>query len=96
MLLSKKPDAATAAQIHFIIGDANATIFALAGGTEPDYGDPSEYQPEAPAARHNGLEHYRAGLAIDGTSDNAKLAWLQAWKISAGLLPVTRWAYVND
>lgn len=95
-LLSKKPDPATAAQIHFIIGDANATIVALAGGAEPDYGDPEKYQPRAPAAKHNALEHYRAGLALDGTSDNAKFAWLQAWKISAGLRPDTRWAYIYD
>jgi len=95
-LLSKNPDVATAAQIHFIIGDANASIVALAGGSEPDYGDPTEYQPEAPFARHNALEHYRAGLAIDGTSDNAKYAWLQAWKLSAGLLPQTRWVYIYD
>jgi len=95
-LLSQKPDAATEAQIHFIIGDANSTIFALAGGAETEYGDPKEYQPEAPAARHNALEHYRAGLAIDSTSENAKYAWLQAWKISAGLLPSTRYVYIYD
>jgi hypothetical protein len=95
-LLSKKPDAATQAQVHFIIGDAYADIVALAGGVEPDYGDAKDYQPEAPSARHNALEHYRAGLAIDGTSDNAKYAWLQAWKISAGLMPSTRYVYIYD
>ena len=95
-LLSQRPDPATAAQIHFIIGDADATIFALAGGAETEDGDPKEYQPEAPSARHNALEHYRAGLAIDGSSENAKYAWLQAWKISAGLLPATRWVYIYD
>lgn len=95
-LLSKRPDPATAAQIHFIMGDANATILALAGGAETEYGDPKEYQPEAPSARHSALDHYRAGLAIDAASDNAKYTWLQAWKISAGLLPATRWVYIYD
>jgi len=42
------------------------------------------------------LEHYRAGLAVDNTSDNAKYAWLQAWKMSAGLLTQTRYVYIND
>jgi hypothetical protein len=95
-LLAKKPDPATAAQIHFIIGDAYSDIVALAGGAEPDYGDPTEYQPEADSARKRALEHYRVGLAADGSSDNAKCAWLQAWKISAGLLPRTRYVYIND
>lgn len=95
-LLSKKPDSATQAQIHFIIGDAYADIVALAAGAEPDYGDAKEYQPEAPSARHNALEHYRAGLALDAASVNAKYSWLQAWKISAGLLPSTRYVYIYD
>jgi hypothetical protein len=59
----------------------------LAGGAEPDYGDPKEYQPEAASARKRALEHYRAGLAADGNSENAKDAWLQARHLSAGLLP---------
>lgn len=95
-LLSKNPDPATAAQIHFIIGDAYSDIVALAGGAQPDYGDPKEYLPEADSARKKALEHYRAGLAVDGTSENAKDAWLQAWHLSAGLLPTTRYVYIND
>jgi hypothetical protein len=95
-LLTKNPDPATAAQIHFMIGDAYSDIVALAGGAEPDYGDPKEYQPESDFARKNALEHYRAGLAVDGTSENAKDAWLQAWHISARLVPTTRYVYLND
>jgi len=95
-LLAKKPDPPTAAQIHFIIGDAYADIVALAGGGEPDYGDPKKYEPEAPSAHEKALGHYRAGLAIDGASENAKYAWMQAWKISAGLLPTTRYVHIYD
>lgn len=95
-LLSKNPDPATAAQIHFIMGDAYSDIVALAGGAEPDYGDPKDYQPEADSAHTKALENYRAGLAVDGTSENAKDAWLQAWHLCAGLLPTTRYVYIND
>ena len=95
-LLSKNPDPATAAQIHFIMGDAYSDIVALAGGAEPDYGDPKDYEPEADSAHAKALENYRAGLAVDGTSENAKDAWLQAWHLSAGLLPTTRFVYIND
>jgi hypothetical protein len=95
-LLAKNPDAATAAQIHFIIGDAYSDIVALAGGAEPDYGEPAKYQPEAGVARQKALEQYRAGLAVDDTSDNAKDAWLQAWHLSARLLPTTRYVYIYD
>jgi hypothetical protein len=95
-LLAKNPDSATAAQIHFIMGDAYSDIVALAGGTEPDYGDPAKYQPEADSARQKALEHYRAGLAIDAISETAKDTWLQAWHLSAGLLPTTRYVYIYD
>jgi len=95
-LLSKSPDAATAPQVHFMIGDAYSDIVALAGGAEPDYGDPAEYSNEADSAREKALQHYRAGLASDGISENAKDAWLQAWHLSAGLLPTTRYVYIYD
>jgi len=95
-LLSKSPDAPTAAQVHFMVGDAYSDIVALAEGAEPDYGDPAEYRNEADSARKKALQHYRAGLAADGISENAKDAWLQAWHLSAGLLPTTRYVYIND
>ena len=96
MALAKNPDPATAAQIPFIMGDAYSDIVALAGGAEPDYGDPAKYQPEADRARKKALEHYRAGLVVDGTSENAENSWLQAWHLSAGLLPTTRYVYIGD
>lgn len=95
-LLAKNPDATTAAQVHFMIGDAYSDIVALAGGAEPDYDDPAKYRDEADSARKKALQHYRAGLAADGISENAKDAWLQAWHLSAGLLPTTRYVYIND
>lgn len=95
-LLAKNPGPPTAAQVHFMIGDAYATIVALAGGAEPDYDDPAKYKDEADPARKKALEHYHTGLAADSMSENAKDAWLQAWHLSAGLLPATRYVYIYD
>lgn len=94
-LLSKNPDPATAAQIHFIIGDAYSDMVALAGGSNPDYGE-SFTQQEAEAAREKALQQYRLGLAVDSTSENAKDAWLQAWRLRTGLLPETRFVFEGD
>jgi hypothetical protein len=82
-LIAKGPDAHTATQVHFMVGDAFSDII-LAERTSDDHG-------KAGAARSKALQHYGAGLAIDGTSRQAKDAWLQAWHISAGLLPHTRY-----
>ncbi len=54
-LLSKNPDPATAAQIHFIIGDAYSDMVALAGGSNPHYCE-SFTQQEAEAAREKALQ----------------------------------------
>jgi hypothetical protein len=95
-VLTQGLDGSVAAQVHFMVGDAYSDIVALAGGAEPDYGDPKEYLAEADSARKKALENYRAGLAVDSTSENAKDAWLQAWHLSAGLLPTTRYVYIYD
>jgi hypothetical protein len=94
-LLAKNPSAANAAQIHFIIGDAYSDMVALAGGSDPDYGESFTPQ-EADAAREKALQHYRMGLAVDSTSENAKDTWLQAWHLRAGLLPETRFVVGGD
>jgi hypothetical protein len=94
-LLSKNPDAATAAQIHFMIGDAYSDMVALAGGADPDYAE-SFTQQEGEAAREKALQHYRLALTVDSTSENAKDAWLQAWHLRAGLLPETRFVFDGD
>jgi hypothetical protein len=87
-LLAKNPNAANAAQIHFIIGDAYSDMVALAGGADPAC-EESFTQQEGEAAHEKALQHYRVGLAVDSTSENAKDAWLQAWHLRAGLLPET-------
>jgi hypothetical protein len=90
-LLAKNPNTADRALIHFIIGDAYSDMVALAGGADPACGE-SFTQQEGDAAHEKALQHYRLGLAVDRTSENAKDAWLQAWHLRAGLLPETHFA----
>jgi hypothetical protein len=82
-LIAKGVDARTAAQLHFMVGDAFSDIIV----TERASGD----HGKAGVARSKALQHYGAGLAYDGKSRQAKDAWLQAWHISAGFLPHTRY-----
>ena len=42
------------------------------------------------------VQHYRAGLAIDNSSENARDAYRQAWHLAAGLLPRQRHACFGD
>jgi hypothetical protein len=88
-LLAKNIDAQSAAEAHFRVGDAYSDIVAIAGGKSGANGeyDSSKYAGEAEADRAKALAHYRAGLAIDNTSQNAADAWRQAWHLSTGLVP---------
>jgi hypothetical protein len=97
-LLTKKIDAPTAAQVHFMVGDAYSDIVAIATGESGGNGeyDPTQYEAEAEADRTKALQHYRAGLAVDNTSDSAKDAWRQAWHLAAGLLPNERYVCFGD
>lgn len=95
-LLAKKVDASTAAQVHFMVGDAYSDMVAIAGGVDPN-GDYSSVDLGNDAdSRARALQHYRAGLALDNTSENAKDAWRQAWHLAAGLVPHTRYACFGD
>jgi hypothetical protein len=95
-LLAKTLDAGTAAQVHFMVGEGYSDIVAIAGGLEGD-GDFSARPGEGPIERGKALFHYRAGLAVDQTSDGARSAWMQAWRLSAGLLPaLQRYACGSD
>ena len=97
-LLSKNLDPPTAARVHFMVGDAYSDIVAIAGGESGANGeyDSGQFQNEADSSRENALDHYRAGLAIDNTSENARRAWTQAWHLAAGLLPNERYVCFGD
>lgn len=82
-LIAKGIDTPTAALTHFMVGDAFSDMLLRAGGAQ-DRG-------KAESARSKALKHYAAGLVDDGTSRQAKDAWLQACHISAGLRPHARY-----
>ena len=95
-LLNRKIDPATASKAHFMVGDAYSDIYAIAKGYDQNGTYTNIGSDEAGPARLKGLEHYRAGLAIDNTSEDAKDAWRQAWHLSAGRLPHIRYACFGD
>jgi hypothetical protein len=95
-LLTKKIDAPTAARVHLMVGDAYSDIVAIAGGVDPNGDYASVDLGNEADSRAKALQHYRAGLALDNTSENAKNAWRQAWHLAAGLTPGTRYACFGD
>ncbi|HUA18481.1 MAG TPA: hypothetical protein VMB25_07030 [Bryobacteraceae bacterium] len=97
-LLAKGLDAHAAGQVHFMVGDAYSDIVAIAGGDDGPNGeyDGSRFRNEADANRKRALQHYRAGLALDNRSENARDAWRQAWRLAAGLLPGERYVCFGD
>ena len=95
-LLTKKNEAPTAAQVHFMVGDAYSDMVAIAGGVDPNGAYASEDLGNEADSRAKALQHYRAGLGLDNMSDDAKDAWRQAWHLAAGLVPGTRYACFGD
>jgi hypothetical protein len=95
-LLAMGLDAQTAAQVHFMVGDAYSTVVAIAGGLTGPNGELDPEPDDAGASRGKALQNYRAGLAVDYSSDNAKDAWRQAWRLTAGLLPSERYVCFGD
>jgi hypothetical protein len=95
-LLAKKIDASTAAQVHFMVGDAYSDMVAIAGGVDPNGDYASADLGNDAESRVKALQHYRSGLALDNTSDDAKNAWRQAWHLAAGLVPGTRYTCFGD
>jgi hypothetical protein len=88
-LLAGKPDPDVAVRVHMLVGDAYATIVALAAAPHNDFFDPSKYAPEAASARENAIAQYRAVLAIDHSGPLAAAAWNKAWRLLAGLPPMS-------
>jgi len=83
---SRKLPNPTLASLHFMVGDAYATIVWLAH-TNEGYHDPKDYQQMAKSARLKALEHYRAALKLEHGTDRAQRAWKDAWRLTAGQPP---------
>src|SRR2546430_9991065 len=79
-------DSVLRAQLHFALGDAYADSVGMAG--QVDVGEMYRTNVrDAPTARSKAIDHYRAGLAIDRTSPQARAAWSKAWRLLAGPPP---------
>jgi hypothetical protein len=83
----------TLSSLHFMVGDAYATIVWLATATDSEYHDPKKYQPEAESARVKAMEHYRAALSLERGTARAQRTWKQAWRLAAGLPPISERYY---
>ncbi len=79
----------TLSPLHFMVGDAYATIVWLAKTTDSEYHDPKKYQPMAESARAKALEHYRAAFHLERGTARAQKAWKEAWRLAAGLPPTS-------
>jgi hypothetical protein len=80
---------ATLSSLHFMVGDAYATIVWLAKTTDSEYHDPKKYQQMAESARAKALEHYRAAFRLERGTARAQKAWKEAWRLAAGLSPTS-------
>jgi hypothetical protein len=78
----------TLSSLHFMVGDAYATIVWLATTSDTEYHDPKKYQPEAKSARAKALEHYRAAFKLEQGTARAQKAWKEAWRLAEGLPPL--------
>jgi len=92
-LLGTTTDPATAGELHRLVGDAYGDIVALASGAGMEYVDTARYVAEAPAARRSAIAHYRQALTLDRTMPESRAAWLEAWRLLAGLPPTTTYFF---
>jgi hypothetical protein len=72
--------ASTLTSLHFMVGDAYATIVWLAKTTDSEYHDPKEYQPMAESARTRSLAatwpNWAISIAVKPT--NRRIAAVRA------------------
>ena len=79
----------TLASLHFMVGDAYATIVWLAMNNDAEYHDPRQYQPREASARAKALDHYRAAFQLEHGTERAQKTWKEAWRLAVGLPPTT-------
>ena len=80
---------ATLSSLHFMVGDAYATIVWLAKTTDSEYHNLKKYEQMAESARAKALEHYRAAFRLERGTARAQKAWKEAWRLAAGLPPTS-------
>ncbi len=74
----------TLSPLHFMVGDAYATIVWLAT-TDDAFHDQKKYQQTAESAREKALVHYRAAFNLEHGTARAQKAWKEAWRLAVGL-----------
>ena len=75
------------AHVLFLLGDAYADIVGLAAGEGQEYVDTADFAARAPGARRKAIAYYRQGIALNRGSAQAGAAWLEGWRLLAGLPP---------
>ena len=75
------------ARVLFLLGDAYSDIVALAAGEGQDMADTADFVARAPNARRKAIAYYRQGLSLNRESAQARAAWLEAWRLLAGMPP---------
>jgi hypothetical protein len=88
-LLANLTDSTHSGEVQLLIGDGYADVVALASGAGAEYADTAEYTGAAADARLKAIEHYRLGISLDRHTSDARRAWLEAWRLLAGLPPTT-------
>jgi hypothetical protein len=81
--------AAWSSRTTILVGDGYADVVALAAGAGANYTDSSAYTAAAPEARRLAIRHYRQAIALHPRSPDAHDAWLEVWRLLAGLPPTT-------
>ena len=79
----------TLAPLHFMVGDAYATVVWLAQNNNDGYHDPKHYQPMEESARQKALEQYRAAFTLERGTARSQKTWKEAWRLAIGLPPTT-------
>jgi hypothetical protein len=92
-LLRSVTDPAMAGELHVLVADGDADVVALAAGAGATYADSSAYTAAAPEARRRAIGHYRQGIAVAPHFADAHDAWVEAWRLLAGLPPTTTYFF---
>ncbi|MFL5577690.1 MAG: hypothetical protein ACJ79S_17175, partial [Gemmatimonadaceae bacterium] len=84
-------DDASRSRVELAVADADRDLVALASGAS-EYADSASYLAGSPAARRRAIGHYRRFLALSratgqSATPRARRAWLEAWRLLAGLPP---------
>lgn len=75
---------------HYLVAEAYRDIVTVSTGGLGEYTvpDPARYHAQVPAARLGAVRHYREAIARGLDTGRARAAWLEAWRLVAGLPPM--------